>query len=123
MFALFSHLSQVGTIRTQRGLTAALREEYRERVTPYQFKTHLQGVGRKEETQRSRPFLYGSIAFALATAFGRDRFYIYENGVTSLNFARRDDLINAAGEPNHSPANNRTLGLSILNHRRKDFLH
>ena len=92
---LVSHLSQVGTIRTQRGLASALRENYRGRVSPYQFKTHLQGVARKEETQRSRPFLYGSIAFALATAFGRDRFYIYENGVTSLNFARRDDLINA----------------------------
>ena len=92
---LVSHLSQVGTIRTQRGLASALRENYRGRVSPYQFKTHLQGVGRREETQRSRPFLYGSIAFALATAFGRDRFYIYENGVTSLNFARRDDLINA----------------------------
>ena len=92
---LVSHLSQVGTIRTQRALASALREDYRGRVSPYQFKTHLQGVGRIEETQRSRPFLYGSIAFALATAFGRDRFYIYENGVTSLNFARRDDLLNA----------------------------
>ena len=92
---LVSHLSQVGTKRTQRGLASALRENYRGRVSPYQFKTHLQGVGSREETQRSRPFLYGSIAFALATAFGRDRFYIYENGVTSLNFARRDDLINA----------------------------
>ena len=42
------------------------------------FKTNLQGVRSKEETQRSRPFLYGTIAFALATAFGRDRFCIYE---------------------------------------------
>ena len=31
----------------------------------------------------------------MATAFGRDRFYVYENGVTSLNFARREDLLNA----------------------------
>ncbi len=92
---LVSHLSQVGTIHTQRGLASALQTGYRGRVSPYQFKTHLQSVKPKEETQRSRPFLYGSIAFALATAFGRDRFYIYENGVTSLNFARRDDLINA----------------------------
>lgn len=92
---LVSHLSQVGTIRTQRSLASTLRERYSGRVSSYQFKTHLQGVGRREETQRSRPLLYGSIAFALATAFGLDRFYIYENGVTSLNFARRDDLINA----------------------------
>ena len=92
---LVSHLSQVGTIRTQRGLASALQRDYRGRVTPYQFKTHLQGIRSREETQRSRPFLYGSIAFVLALAFGRDRFYIYENGITSLNFARRADLINA----------------------------
>lgn len=92
---LVSHLSQVGTIRTQRGLASALRRDYRGRVSSYLFKTHLQGVRSKEETQRSRPFLYGSIAFTLATAFGPDRFYIYENGVTSLNFFRRDDLINS----------------------------
>ena len=92
---LVSHLSQVGTIKTQRALASALRASYRGRVNPYQFKTHLQGVRGKEETQRSRPFLYGSIAFALATAVGRDRFYIYENGVTSLNLARREDLLNA----------------------------
>lgn len=92
---LVSHLSQVGTIRTQRGLASALQADYPGRISPYQFKTQLQGIRSKEETQRSRPFLYGSIAFALATAFGRDRFYICENGVTSLNFARRDDLVNA----------------------------
>ena len=96
---LVSHLSQVGTIRTQRSLASALQSEYQGRVSPYQFKTQLRRVGERpsriEETQRSRPFLYGSIAFALATALGRDRFYIFENGVTSLNFARRDDLMNA----------------------------
>ena len=92
---LVSHLSQPGTIRTQRGLASALQEEYRGRVSPYQFRTNLRHVRRREETQRSRPFLYGSIAFALATAFGRDHFYVYENGVTSLNFARRDDLLNS----------------------------
>ncbi len=92
---LVSHLSQVGTIRTQRGLSSSLKREYGGRVSSYQFKTHLRGGGRREETQRSRSFLYGSIAFSLATALGLDRFYIYENGVTSLNFSRRDDLINS----------------------------
>lgn len=92
---LVSHLSQVGTIQTQRQLAAALKRYYPKRVSPYQFKTNLQGIRSKEETQRSRPFLFGSIAFTLAMAFGSDRFYFYENGVTSLNFTRRDDLINA----------------------------
>ena len=49
----------------------------------------------KRKRNAAGPFLYGSIAFALATALGCDHFYICENGVTSLNFARRDDLINS----------------------------
>ena len=92
---LVSHLSQTGTIRTQRRLASALQREFQGRFSHYKFKTNLRKVKSREETQRSRPFLYGSIAFALASAFGRDHFYIYENGVTSLNFARRDDLLNS----------------------------
>lgn len=92
---LVSHLSQGSTTKTQRSLASALQGRYGKRVRPYQFKTNLKEVNRRDETQRSRPFLYGSIAFALAAAFGQDRFFVYENGVTSLNFARREDLINA----------------------------
>ena len=82
-------------MQTQRKLAGALKDLYEGRVSAYEFKTTLQGERAKEETQRSRPFLYGSIAFALATALGQDRCYVHENGVTSLNFARRDDLLNA----------------------------
>ena len=92
---LVSHLSQVGTIGIQRALASALAKEYSGRVSAYQFKTNLRGIARREESQRSRPFLYGSIAFALARAFQRCQFYIFENGVTSLNFSRREDLLNA----------------------------
>ena len=112
---LVSHLSQVGTIRTQKALATSLETHYQGRVSAYQFKTNLQHVRSKEETQRSRPFLYGSIAFALATAFGRDRFYIFENGVTSLNFARRDDLINArASRTTHPQTIGRLMSLFSL---------
>lgn len=92
---LVSHLSQTGTTKTQRSLVSALQRGYPGRVSHYQFKTNLRKIRSKGETQRTRPFLYGSIAFALATAFELDHFYIFENGVTSLNFGRRDDLINA----------------------------
>ena len=92
---LVSHLSQNNVIGTQRALASALRKRYDNRVSHYQFKTNLKAIKSREETQRSRPFLYGSIAFALARALGLNHFYIYENGVTSLNFARREDLINA----------------------------
>ena len=92
---LVSHLSQPGTMRTQKMLARALETKYKDRVSAYQFRTNLQGERAKEETQRTRPFLYGSIAFALAKGLEKDHFFVHENGVTSLNFARREDLLNA----------------------------
>ena len=92
---LVSHLSQDGTTRTQRALATALKEEYPNRIHHYQFRTSLQGIRSSEESQRTRTFLFGSIAFAIAKAFDSDHFFIYENGVTSLNFSRREDLLNA----------------------------
>ena len=105
---LISHVSQPGTSQTQRLLVGALRKSYGDRVHHYRFKTRLKGVRGSEETQRSRPFLYGSIAFAMATAFGRDSFCVYENGVTSINFTRRDDLISARASRTTHP---QTIGL------------
>lgn len=48
-----------------------------------------------EETQRTRTFLYSSIAFALSSAYSQEKLFVYENGVTSINFSRRQDLANA----------------------------
>ena len=48
-----------------------------------------------EETQRTRSFLYTSIACAIATAYGQDSFTVFENGITSINFPRREDLSHA----------------------------
>lgn len=46
--------------------------------------TKDQGLGR-EYTQRSRSFLYASLASSVACMLGRDRIRFYENGVTSMN--------------------------------------
>ncbi|MFL6354282.1 MAG: 7-cyano-7-deazaguanine synthase [Bryobacteraceae bacterium] len=46
---------------------------------------HQRGAGGREYTQRSRSFLYASLAFAVARVFGLDRIRFYENGVVSLN--------------------------------------
>ncbi len=105
---LVSHQSsQPSIMRTQKALANALQDAYPNRVNHYQFRTSLQGVRAKEETQRTRSFLYGSIAFAIAKAYGQDRVFVYENGVTSLNFVRRDDLLNARASRTTHP---QTLG-------------
>ena len=105
---LVSHQSsQPSIVRTQDSLVKALHGEYPGRVHHYRFRTNLRRIRAKEETQRTRSFLYGSIAFAIAHAFGRDRVFVYENGITSLNFTRRDDLLNARASRTTHP---QTLG-------------
>ncbi len=89
---LVSHQSQPGTIKTQRQLVAALKAHHPGRVSHYKFECHLKGIRAAEESQRSRAFLYTSIAFAIAQAYRKDSFNVYENGITSINFSRRADL-------------------------------
>lgn len=92
---LVSHQSQPGTKKTQDHLFDALSGRYPRRLSHYRFRCHLRGVRAAEETQRTRTFLYTSIACAIAQAFGQDHIFVYENGITSMNFARREDLSNA----------------------------
>ncbi|MYD53761.1 MAG: hypothetical protein F4W96_05585 [Chloroflexi bacterium] len=92
---LVTHVSQSSTLRTQKVLINALAERFPDRVHHYQLRTHLKGQRARDETQRSRAFLYSSAAYAIASTHSRDTFAIYENGVTSINVGRRDDLINA----------------------------
>jgi 7-cyano-7-deazaguanine synthase in queuosine biosynthesis len=93
---LISHRSgQPSTKHTQRQLVAALEKDYPGRIHHYSFECHMAHKRAVEETQRTRAFLFGSIAFALAHRLSQDRFFAYENGITSLNLSRRQDLMNA----------------------------
>lgn len=114
---LVSHQSQSGTTRTQRQLFAALDERYPERLYHYPFDCHLKGRRAPEETQRTRSFLYCSIGYAIATAYDQNEIYVYENGVTSLNFYRREDMVNArASRTTHPQTISRMANfLTLLN--------
>ena len=106
---LVSHQSfQPSIIRTQERLVKALRPLFPDRIYHYRFKCSLRNIRAPDETQRSRSFLYTTIAFALAYAYKQSRFYVYENGVTSINFARREDLANARASRTTHP---QTIGL------------
>ncbi|MCE5218106.1 TIR domain-containing protein [bacterium] len=105
---LVSHRSQSSIARTQDGLIRALDERFPNRVTPVPFKCGLIGSSQHEETQRSRFLLYATIAFACASSVGTNRIHVYENGITSLNFARRQDLMNARASRTTHP---RTIAL------------
>jgi hypothetical protein len=73
-------------------ILASLQREHANRIHHYPFTCRLKGKRAEEETQRTRSFLFSSIAYALASALRQDRFYIYENGVTSLNLPKREGM-------------------------------
>lgn len=93
---LVSHRSGPSIKRTQDKLFEALRTRYPDRLAHYKFDCHLSGVPAREETQRTRSFLYTSIAYALSAVLSQDKeFSIYENGITSINFPKRQDMGNS----------------------------
>jgi len=92
---LISHRSGLpSTKRTQNKLVEALKNSYPGRIHNYSFECGLSHKRGAEETQRTRAFLFNSIAFSLAYSLSQNRFFAYENGITSLNLLRRQDLIN-----------------------------
>lgn len=105
---LISHQSQPGRTRTQRALAQALVAMYPGRVVHYEFECKLREIRAAEETQRTRPFLYTAIAYGIASAYGQEEFFVHENGVTSINLYRREDLANARASRTTHP---RTIAL------------
>ncbi len=93
---LISHRSNnPGITGLQKSLSLKLRSDYPDRTQYYPFYCSLKGERATEETQRSRIFLYTSIAFSLSELASTKEIFIFENGITSINFYKRQDLINA----------------------------
>ncbi len=107
---LATHRSgQPSTIKTQHSIIQHLKRVYgEERVIHYKYTCHLQGVRGQDENQRTRAFLYGSIAYALARTVLSDSFTVFENGVTAINMPKREDMWSARASRTAHP---RTLGL------------
>ncbi|MDD5085552.1 MAG: hypothetical protein PHE61_05865 [Candidatus Omnitrophica bacterium] len=111
---LISHRSgQPSTKRTQKKLVEALTASYPGRIHHYAFECGLCNKRAAEETQRTRAFLFGSIAFALAHRLLLTSFFVYENGVTSLNLLRRQDLINARASRTTHPKTHALMSLFL----------
>ncbi|MBI5646614.1 MAG: 7-cyano-7-deazaguanine synthase [Ignavibacteriae bacterium] len=92
---LVSHASNPGAKKTQRGLIKRLQNEFPSRVYQYLFESRLRGIKARDETQRSRSLLFCSIAFAVSYVAGSGHIHLFENGITGINFPRRQYLINA----------------------------
>jgi hypothetical protein len=105
---IVSHKANNAVVHTQNQIIAYLRKRYNERVLPYGFECHSKKTPTKEETQRTRMFLFSAIAFAICNCTDKHNFYVYENGVTSINLPPQTDVINARASRTTHP---KTLGL------------
>lgn len=106
---LVSHKSSFGgTSSTRKTIFEKLNSDFPGRCRHFEFKCNLTGVRAIEESQRTRSFLYASIAFALSTAYSSNEMHYFENGITSINFSDSQDLINARASRTTHP---RTIGL------------
>jgi len=92
---LVSHQSQPQMKRTQNRVAQALAERYPGRVDHYKFECTLARQRAVDENQRTRAFLYCCIAYAICSALSQHEFLVFENGVTALNFPKREDMQNA----------------------------
>ena len=93
--ALVSHQSSPQATKTQRALVQALKAQFGGRIYHFQFETNIKGQRPVEETQRTRAFLFCAIGFALAFSLKKTELKVFENGITSINLHRREDLMNA----------------------------
>ncbi|WP_133299926.1 PD-(D/E)XK nuclease domain-containing protein [Larkinella punicea] len=104
-----SHRSNPSTTQVQKRVYAALSKAYPGRLRYHPLDCNLtHGERASEETQRTRFFLYTSVGFALAQAYSQHELNIFENGITSINLSKRQDLINGRASRTTHP---KTLGL------------
>lgn len=106
---LVSHKSNNVVMNIQKNIIDYLQKTYGKRVLSYGFECHNKKLApSKEETQRTRIFLFTAIAFAICNCYEKKELYIYENGVTSLNFPKQTDVFNARASRTTHP---KTIGL------------
>jgi len=105
---LVSHMSNNRTKKTQKALIAELQKKYNNRILPYFFECRFKKLDSREESQRTRMFLFSAIAFAICSCYNKSGFFIYENGITSINLPKQTDVMNARASRTTHP---KTIGL------------
>lgn len=104
-----SHRSNSATVRTQDQLIRSLKQRYPSRIKYSTLTCHLHRFRAPEESQRTRAFLYCSVGLAMAETLKQSDFYIFENGVTALNFPKRGAMLNARASRTAHPKTLRLL--------------
>ncbi|MGD8305922.1 MAG: 7-cyano-7-deazaguanine synthase, partial [Ignavibacteria bacterium] len=91
---LVSHQSGNPAVKkTQNQMYKGIESRYPGRCKHYKFHCSLKKIKSVDETQRTRSLLYTATAFAIANTYNQNNIYVYENGITTINFAKTQDLM------------------------------
>ncbi len=91
---LVSHISSMGMIKTLDSIVNNMKKEFPDRVFHISFECSLRGERAREETQRTRSFLYASVGAAVAKRYNQDELNFFENGVLSVNLPPSEQFQN-----------------------------
>ncbi len=89
------HSNNFAVTQIQKNVYELLKRDYPSRVQRFPFSCSLHGERAAEETQRTRIFLYTCIAYSLLPLIDEKEINVFENGMTSINFSKRQDMMNA----------------------------
>jgi 7-cyano-7-deazaguanine synthase in queuosine biosynthesis len=92
---LVSHRASSNTKSIQNKLINNLKQIYEDRILKYGFECQIKKIDTNDETQRTRMFLFSSIAFAICYRVQKNELFVYENGITSMNLPLQTDVINS----------------------------
>jgi 7-cyano-7-deazaguanine synthase in queuosine biosynthesis len=93
---LVSHHSASKVVSVQKDLVQEFRARgFGSQIFHVTINVTNVGVEPVEPTQRSRSFLFASLAFVVSHMFLRDGFTFYENGIVSLNLPIAADVVGA----------------------------
>ncbi|MCK6619733.1 MAG: 7-cyano-7-deazaguanine synthase [Calditrichaceae bacterium] len=92
--ALVSHRSVSGMYKRQDDLFQAIKERFPDKkVDHVPIWVHKRRFREKADTQRTRSFLFASLAVTVAKLLKLSRIRFYENGVTSINLPIATELL------------------------------
>ena len=102
---MVSHQSGLpGTSSTQNNLFGKISELYPGRCTHIKFRCGLLNDHSFDKNYATRALLYNAVSFAVSQLYSTDKYYVYENGISAINFRGINSIDNSTGYTVHPKA-------------------
>ena len=99
---MVSHQSNLpGVSSTQNNLYKIISDLYPERCIHIKFRSGLLNNHSFDKNYHTRALLYNAVAFAMASLYSSDHYYVYENGISAINFKGVNSIDDSTGRSVH----------------------